>query len=82
MHDTHVHTAELKTNLQQSSPGKLHKPDNDNDEIQKVPATADVGTGMHDQTIGQNFCEGFNGENNQKDVFHFFLRKERVERMD
>lgn len=63
-----IHTAELESNINENQTkgrlGKLHKPNNDNDEIQQVPAAADVGTGVHDQTIGQDLCEGFNGENN------------------
>ncbi len=28
---------------------------------------------MCDETIGDNFHDAFNGENNQEDIFHFFL---------
>lgn len=28
---------------------------------------------MCDETIGDDFHDAFNGENNQEDIFHFFL---------
>ena len=28
---------------------------------------------MCDETIGNDFHDAFNGENNQEDIFHFFL---------
>lgn len=48
-------------------------PHNDDDKVQQVPAVADVGAGVHDQTVGQNFQKGFYSEDDQKDVLHLFL---------
>lgn len=48
-------------------------PDNDDDEIQQVPAAAYVGAGVHDQTVGQDFGEGLDGEDDEEDVLNLFL---------
>lgn len=48
-------------------------PDNDDDEIQQVPATAYVGAGVHDESVGQNFGEGLDGEDDEEDVLNLFL---------
>lgn len=50
-----------------------HIPHNDNDKIQQVPAAADVGAGMHDQTVREDLCECFDCENDQKHILHLFL---------
>lgn len=55
--------------------GKQEKiPDNDDDEIQQVPAAAYVGAGVHDQTVGQDLGEGLDGEDDEEDVLNLFLR--------
>lgn len=54
-------------------PGSV--PDDDDDEVQQVPAAADVGAGVHDQTVGQDLGEGLDGEDDEEDVLHLFLRK-------
>lgn len=48
-------------------------PDDDDDEVEQVPAAAYVGAGVHDQTVGQDFSEGLDGEDDQEDVLHLFL---------
>lgn len=52
---------------------KSKLPDNDDDEIQQVPATAYVGAGVHDQAVGQDLGEGLDGEDDQEDVLDLFL---------
>lgn len=54
------------------SPGR-NLPDDDDDEVQQVPAAAYVGAGVHDQTVGQDFSEGLDGEDDEEDVLHLFL---------
>lgn len=56
-------------------------PDDDDDEVEQVPAAAYVGAGVHDQTVGQDFSEGLDGEDDQEDVLHLFLGtgKRRIE---
>ena len=39
-------------------------PDDDDDKIKQIPATADVGAGVHKQAIGQDLSEGLNGKDN------------------
>ena len=53
-------------------------PNDDNNEIQQVPSAAYVGTGVHDQAVGQNFCKSFNGEDDKKDILHLFLKSQRL----
>lgn len=48
-------------------------PHDDDDEVQQVPAAADVGAGVHDQTVGQDLGEGLDGEDDEEDVLHLFL---------
>lgn len=48
-------------------------PDDDDDEVEQVPAAAYVGAGVHDQTVGQDFSEGLDGEDDEEDVLHLFL---------
>lgn len=48
-------------------------PDDDDDEVEQVPAVADVGAGMHHQTVGQDLQEGLDGEDDEEDIFHLFL---------
>lgn len=50
-------------------------PDNDDNEVEQVPAVADVGAGVHHQTIGQDFQEGLNGEDDEEDILHLFLKQ-------
>lgn len=48
-------------------------PNDDNGEIEQIPRIAQVGPAVCDETIGDDFHDAFNGENNQEDIFHFFL---------
>jgi len=53
----------------------VSSPDDDDDEVQQVPAVADVGAGVHHQTVGQDLEEGLDGEDDEEDVLHLFLRR-------
>lgn len=50
-------------------------PHNNDDEIKQVPAVADVGAGVHHQTVSQDLQEGFYGEDDEEHVFHLFLKQ-------
>ncbi|TNN73251.1 hypothetical protein EYF80_016414 [Liparis tanakae] len=52
-------------------------PDDDDDEIEQVPPAADVGAGVHDQAVGEDFSEGLDGEDDEEDVLDLFLRGKR-----
>lgn len=56
--------------------GGLHgsSPNNDDDEVQKIPAVANIRAGVHDQAIGQDLQEGLNGEDDEEHIFHLFLQ--------
>lgn len=52
----------------------VFSPDDDDDKVEEVPSVADVGTGMHHKTVGQNLQEGLYGEDDEEDVLHLFLK--------
>lgn len=51
-------------------------PNHNDDEIQEVPAIADVGAGMEHQPIGHDLEHRLHRENHQKYVLHLLLRME------
>lgn len=58
----------------QTSRAPVFLPNNDDDEVQQVPAVADVGAWVHHQTVGQDLQESFYGEDYEEDVLHLFLK--------
>lgn len=58
----------------QTSRSSVLLPNNDDDEVQQVPAVANVGAGVHHQTVGQDLQEGLYGEDYEEDVLHLFLK--------
>lgn len=52
----------------------VFSPNDDDDEVEQVPAIADVGAGVHHQTVGQDFQEGLHSEDDEEDVLHLFLK--------
>lgn len=51
-------------------------PDHDDDEVEQVPAIANIGAGMEHQPIGYDLEHCLHGENHQEHVFYLFLRAE------
>ena len=51
-------------------------PNHDNDEVEQVPAVADVGAGVEYQPIGHDLEHCLHSENHQKYVFHLLLGAE------
>jgi len=48
-------------------------PHDDNDKVQHVPAVADVGVLVHDQTVGHDLQERLNGEDDEEGILHCLL---------
>lgn len=75
---THTHTVtgalSFQPAIQFGESEKKKIPDNDDDEVQQVPATAYVGAGVHDETVGQDLGEGLDGEDDEEDILDLFLR--------
>lgn len=54
---------------------RASSPNDDDDEVQQVPAVPDVGAGVHHQTVGQDLQEGLHREDDEEDVLHLFLQQ-------
>lgn len=52
-------------------------PHDDDDKVQHVPAVADVGVLVHDQTVGNYLQERLYGEDDEEGVLHCLLHVER-----
>ncbi len=61
-----------KTNT--SAFSSVSSPDDDDDEVEQIPAVTDVGAGVHHQTVGQDLQEGLHSEDDEEDVLHLFLK--------
>ena len=49
-------------------------PDDDDDEIQRVPAVAQVGARVKEKTVGDNLHDGFQREDDNEQVFQQLLQ--------
>ena len=58
----------------------LDSPHDDDDKVQHVPAVADVGVLVHDQTIGNDLQEGLYCEDDEEGILHCFLHTHRERR--
>lgn len=48
-------------------------PHDDNDEVEEVPAVADVGAGVQHQSVGNDLQERLHREDDEENVLHLFL---------
>ena len=49
-------------------------PDDDDDEIEQVPSVAQVGTLVHEQSVGYDLHETLHCEDDEKHVLYYFLK--------
>ena len=57
--------------------GGLDSPHDDADKVQHVPAVADVGVLVHDQTIGNDLKERLYREDDEEGILHCLLHTHR-----
>lgn len=53
--------------------GDNSSPHDDDDEVEKVPAVADIGAGVQDQPVSDDLQEGLHREDDEEDVLHLLL---------
>lgn len=51
----------------------VNSPNNDNDEIQQIPRTPQIGTRVRHKSVGNDLHEALQREDDQEEVFNFLL---------
>lgn len=50
-------------------------PDDDNDEVEQIPAVPQVGIGVEEQAVGYHLQERLHGEDDEEQILHALLRR-------
>jgi len=58
--------------------GRQDSPDDDDNEIERVPAVTQVGAWMKDESVGDHLHDGFQREYDDEHVLQQFLQLQRV----